>query len=200
MGTARILEPGRTRLAPAIAVAGGLTGRPRGDQLLTELEFGFAHGVAERAEIGAKAWATPGQDLWSWGAEANTRVQLWRSPDPNSGVDIALLPRVSYAQLGTGGTLYHTVAADLVGLVGINVGELSQVVLGVPILGIQTWFEESAEPLPSLRVGGSVGFAWYLSQCFVLMPELAFLYATLEVDQGNPMALFQATVSVYVEL
>lgn len=195
-GTARTLEPGTVRWSPAVTVSGAQHDQP--DELTAvepQLELGVHVGVVERLELGLRAWTLPSRRLWTWGLRLDTKIGLLRSSGGTGAVDLALAPRLGYHRLGTGGAFAEAGAFGLPLLVGIHTGERSQIVVG-PQIGGQVWVTDGAEPVWLLTLGGSLGIAFWISECFALMPEASIHWSTLDAAGDDRLWFFHFGLAV----
>lgn len=161
MGTARTIGRGKTQLLVAAEGMGSAT--HSGVGVLPQLELAGRYGFTDDVELGLKAWYL--------GAALDAKVQLIRSANPESGLDVAFDPTI-----GWGAPNKLTVAVPL--LLGFNFRGGHQLVLG-PRLVDQLWFDPAqpaARAVNALLAGMSVGFAWKISERVRLMPELSVLY------------------------
>jgi hypothetical protein len=192
MGTARTLPVGKTQfvVAPQAAYTkewsiAGLD--RRSDVLFPQFELGIHHGVTEDVEVGAKAWIL--------GFEVDTKVQLLRSPSDRSGIDLAIDPGIGYLGFTQAQSLSSTsltasqnsLSLYLPLLVGFNLGDGSQLVLG-PKLIDQVILPSSDTGAGNVLWGGaSFGYAWRIGN-FQLLPEVTVVY---------PMSVVQKTGATF---
>ena len=159
LGRARIVEPGRVELfgAPAAlvqAVSSGATVRPVGD-------VGARYGLDDRWELDAR--------ITTLGATVGPRIQLLRSADPGTGVDLLIAPALAY-------TSPDKLALEVPLLFGWNVGKGDQIVLAPRLVYQARLGDEGVSyPLSYVFAGGSIGFAWKVSRHFTVLPEVSML-------------------------
>lgn len=180
MGTARTIPKGTTQFHVALG------GQQLRDWSISDsgtletitfpaFELGVSHAVSESVEVGGK--------VWFLGAEVNSKFQLERSTSPDSGVDLALAPALSFYPLSgensagestTGGLAF----VHLPLLIGLNLGGGSQLVLGPRLSDTIVWGSAggSSETANIFWLGGSLGVAWRLGDTFLLMPEISANY------------------------
>ncbi len=114
MGTARVIPKGQTQFQV------GVGGQQLRDWTVSDtgvletitfpgFEMGVSHAVSDTVEVGGK--------IWLLGAELNSKFQLARSDSPQSGIDVALAPALSFypfssenaaGQKSTGGFAFAT--------------------------------------------------------------------------------------------
>lgn len=180
MGTARTLPKGSTQfwVAPEVVTVrdfGVNTGSPKSSASLVQVEAGVRYGITDSVELDAKAWEL--------GLSLGAKFQLFRSGSPDSGIDIAIDPAVAYLSYadtdgnsGSNNTSAGTATFYLPVLLGVNVGGGSQIVLAPKVVD-QVFFASGSSTYPNLLwAGGSLGFAWKLSDSFRLMPEVSAVY------------------------
>lgn len=161
MGTARTIGRGKSQLLVAAEGMGAVSGTGVG--VLPQLEIAGRYGLTDDVELGAKGWYL--------GAAIDAKVQLLRSPNPESGLDLAIDPT-----LGWSAPNKLTVGVPL--LLGVNVPGGHQLVIG-PRLVDELWFDPAlpaSRAANTLLAGTSLGFAWKISDRVRIMPELSFLY------------------------
>lgn len=199
MGTARTLAPGHTRWSPAVTLSGAATDQQaRVETLGPQMELGGDVGVTEGLELGARVWGLPSRSLWTWGARAEAKIQLYRPPNPNRGVAVALAPRAGWHQVGSGGAQGGAVILGVPLLVGVNIGGGSQVVLG-PEVGGQVWLGADTRPIPAWTLGGSLGLVWFVGDCFALAPEVAVHASSLDLAGDDRVWFFQFGLGVLLD-
>jgi hypothetical protein len=132
---------------------------------------GFAYGIAEGVELGARVWGvyTP-NFLTSFGGSLDSKWQLSRGK-----IDVALASSVGYHQLTLGGAPWHTFHATLPLLFGWNLGR-HQLVFG-PRVADYLLTAYGQNTVNSFWGGLSLGFAWRVSERIDLLPELVILYS-----------------------
>jgi len=180
MGTARTIPKGETQFHVAV---GGQQLRDWSTDTSGNLEtitfpafeFGASHAVTDNVEIGGK--------IWFLGAEINSKFQLLRSPSPDSGIDFALAPAISFYPLSGENNAGDTTSGGLAFfhlplLMGVNVGGGSQLVLGPRLSNTLVWGSAggSSESASIFWVGGSLGFAWKVGDSFRVLPEISIAY------------------------
>ncbi len=158
IGRARTLDPGRVEIfaapeAYAVMSEAGASVRPIA-------EAGVRVGATREVELDAR--------VSTLGVSLGPRVQLHRSEDPGSGVDVAIAPSLSW-------TYVDKLGLDTALIVGVNLGE-HQLVLSAR-LAYQMRFGVGGQsaPLGFLYAGGSIGVALRVDPHLFIMPELAVL-------------------------
>jgi hypothetical protein len=194
--TARTVAPGTVRWSPAVTVSGAAHDQPHAlSPVQPQLELGVHVGVSEGFELGVRAWTLPSKRLWTIGGRLDTKIALLRSPDPNGGLDLALAPRLAYQRVGTGGAVAEAGALSLPLLIGINTGERTQIVFG-PQVGGQVWLSDGADDVWLLTLGGSLGVAFWISDCFALFPEASIHWSTVDAAGDDRLWFFHFGLGV----
>jgi hypothetical protein len=139
-------------------------------------EAGLRYGATHDVELGARV-TTAGLTL-------GTRVQLERSPDPRSGVDVLIAPALAY-------TVQDKLALELPLLVGIDLGEHQLVIAPRIVYQMHLGVPFAQGPVSFLYAGASIGIAIRLDDHVALMPEIAAL-AQLYADAGYGSNLLDA--------
>lgn len=159
LGRARVVEPGEIEVwgAPSALVVATSTG----GSVRPVVVGGVRYGLTEVVELDA--------GLSSSGGSLGTRLQLARSPSLSQGLDLALAPSLVF-------TWPDKLAVDLPLLLGINLPERNQLVLAARAAYQQRYGAGGVpHPINYAYLGGSVGFAWQVSEHLALMPEVAML-------------------------
>ncbi|HEX9289586.1 MAG TPA: hypothetical protein VF904_08685 [Anaeromyxobacteraceae bacterium] len=186
MGTARTVERGELQVFAAanrsrtvIASPSG-TGAANTTPTFAQLEAGFRYGVTDGIEVGGSVWVL--------GAGAQGKLQLVRSPSPDTGVDVAL----AWAT-GLGGGSFpggidgdgvitwvstRIISAEAAVPVGFNVGGGSQLVVTTRL--VHHWYAVKVDGAASttsnvLFAGGSLAFAWKVAESVTVLPEVMVL-------------------------
>lgn len=174
LGRARVVDEGQVEVfvapeALVVASASGGSARPIG-------EGGVRYGLTDAVELDAR--------ITTLGVTAGPRIQLYRSEDPSSGVDVLIAPALAY-------TSTDKLALELPVLVGFNLGE-HQLVLA-PRVAYQMRFGAAGQdgPVSFVYLGGSVGFAIRVDPHVILLPEVALL-GEIYADPGYASNLARA--------
>jgi len=158
-GRARVVDEGHVEAWAApealmVTSGSGMSIRPIAD-------MGVRYGLTHSVELDAK--------LTSVGASVGPKLQLLRSPSRNSGLDLSAAPALSF-------TYADKVAVELPLLVGINLPHENQLVLAPRVAYLERFGVPGFDrPVSFAFVGGSVGFAWSVTEHLTLMPEMSFL-------------------------
>jgi hypothetical protein len=179
-GTARVIPKGDTQFQV------GVGGQQLREWSLDEtgvaesltfpgFELGVSHAVSDSAEVGGK--------IWFIGAELNAKFQLHRSESPESGIDVALAPAVSYFPFSSENSAGETVTVSfafvhLPLLVGVNLPGGSQIVLGPRISDtiVMASGGGTSESANVFWLGGSLGIAIKAGDKFRIMPQVSAMY------------------------
>ncbi len=179
-GTARVIPKGQTQFQ--IGVGGQqLRGWSKDTNGTLEsltfpgFELSVSHAVSDTTEVGGK--------IWLLGAELNSKFQLLRSESPESGIDVALAPAVSFFPFSAQNSAGEDVTAGfafvhLPLLVGINMSGGSQLVIGPRLSDTIVWSSGggSSDSANVFWLGGSLGFALKLGDTFRIMPQASVMY------------------------
>ena len=165
MARARIERPGHVELwvAPeaAIVATPGGDGKEAGASSRPVVEGGVRYGLSDHFELDARAG--------TFGLGAGARIQLLRAPTPSSGIDIALAPAIEY-------TLPDKPAIELPVQLGINLRDRDQLVLAARVVYQQHYGVGGVSgPVSFAYAGASIGYAWQVTRCVALMPEVSLL-------------------------
>jgi hypothetical protein len=140
--------------ALVVATPGG-DGQESGGSVRPMVEAGVRYGVTERIEVDGH--------VGTFGIAAGTRVQLVRSR-----FDLLVAPALVY-------TLLDKPALELPVVAGWNLGR-HQLIASARVVYQQHWGVGGVSgPVHFAYVGGSLGFAYQVSEHFALVPELALL-------------------------
>ena len=170
LGTARNLNPGQMVWSSAVSFMGTPIGREDVPANSSQIEVGFSAGITKRFKL-----------------------QLIRAKTPNSGVDLALAPRVAFQQLGTSAATWEAASTHLAIMLGINFPGGNQIVLS-PQVGGLFLLDRGTKPVDVLQVGASIGFAWKVARCITLMPNVTFLYSTLHMDGREDVWFYRVSL------
>jgi hypothetical protein len=187
-GTARTIEKGKGQFYVAL---GGIslqdfkTGSSgTGESLgLPTFELGGRYGVADGVEMGGK--------IFPIGAELNAKIALVR-PETPAGINVSVGPALSAYPFTTGGNTVTLAWIHLPLLVGMNFGG-SELVIAPRVSDL--FISNGSDSINTVFAGGSLGFAWKVSDGFRILPEVSFStpvwYAvkvggTTTSDQINP--------------
>lgn len=171
LSRARVLDPGRIEVWAAPEAVGVVSGD--GGSIRGIAEAGVRVGATREVELDAR--------LSTLGVTLGPRIQLHRSSDPRSGVDIALAPSVQW-------TYVDRLAIDTALQVGVNLGE-HQLVLAARI-AYQVRVR-GQRPTSFGYAGGSIGIALRVDPHVTLMPELA-LATQIAAEPGYASTLANA--------
>lgn len=182
-GRARVLAPGRNEVAlgPELTLLGTKI-TPQGVTLPSfQLTLSYHRGINERLELGSRLWGFSVEQagLQSWGGALDSKRQLRLRSNTGRGPDVAVAPSVGYHELRFGGTPEHTAFVSVPLLVGFNIGQRNQLVIG-PRIAWHAWWGESQKAQRHLSYGGSIGFIWPWGQHWTFMPELVLLWAPVD--------------------
>jgi len=200
MGSARVLDPGRVRLSPALSIGGAETDQKADvETLQPQLELGVSAGVIEDLEIGARVWSLPSTQLFTIGGQVNAKVQLYRPDNPRRGVHVALAPRLGFHHVGGPDIGANIMSVGLPLLIGITFGDQNELVFGPQVNGQVSWME-GASDIFSLSAGASVGGIFWVSDCFAIVPEASVQYSTLRAEGDDMVWLWQVGLGVLFDL
>jgi hypothetical protein len=167
MGTARTIEKGKGQFYVAL---GGISlqdfeqdaaGEANSIGLPT-FEFGGRWGVADGVEVGGKVFPI--------GAELNAKFALIR-PETPAGLNLAVGPAASVYAFPSDEDTFTLVWLHLPLLVGLNMGG-SELVIAPRISDLMV--SGGGDSINTVFAGGSLGFAWKVSDGFRILPEIAF--------------------------
>lgn len=158
LGRARVVDPGRLEVYGApeafvVATSSGASVRPMG-------EVGVRYGLVRDVELGAR--------LTTVGLTLGTRLQLLRSDDPTSGLDVLIAPALAYVA-------QDKLAVELPVSFGLNLGEHQLVLAPRLTYQMRLGVPSAPGPVSFFYLGGSVGVALRLDDHVSLMPEITFL-------------------------
>jgi hypothetical protein len=167
MGTARTIEKGKGQFYVAV---GGVSladfeQDASGESLsvgLPSFELGGRYGVADGVEVGGK--------IFPIGAELNAKIALVR-PETPSGLNLSVGPAASVYPFTTGDETVTLAWLHLPLLVGLNVGG-SELVIAPRISDLIV--TGGGDSINTVFAGGSLGFAWKVSDGFRILPEISF--------------------------
>jgi hypothetical protein len=188
MGTARTIEKGKGQFYVA---AGGISltsfstdssGNPESIGL-PSFELGGRYGVKDGVEVGGK--------IFPIGAELNAKFAVVR-PETPGGINVSVGPAVSAYPFTSGDNSFILAWLHLPVLFGFNVGG-SELVLAPRVSDLIV--ASGGDSINTVFAGGSLGFAWKVSDGFRILPEIslatpvAYLVksgSSTTADQINP--------------
>ena len=171
MGTAKTLPKGKSQMyvaTGAISLADFQQDSATGSYdsfTMPSFEVGGRFGVSERVEVGGK--------VWPLGAELNAKLGLARA-DEGGGLSLALAPAGSLYAFSSGDAKGTYVWLHLPVLVGLDLPGGSELTIGPRISDMIV--SSGGDTLNVVWLGGSLGFAWKVSDGFRILPELTFAY------------------------
>ena len=195
---ARTLPPSASQMTGGVEVGVAAPSNTENDAKLPWLNFtaGYRRGISEDVELGARVMAIGVKGFNALGVAGDVKVQLKKSEDPGTGVDIATGLVLAYQQPRLGTTPWHIGSAVVPLLIGHNFGK-HQLIWG-PRIAYEVWTGEGQDPIQMYYAGGSVAFAWRLSKHFEFVPELAMLYSPIQL--GGEAAAENQTGAVFTQL
>lgn len=200
MGSARVLDPGKMRVAPSITVGGAETDQKADiETVQPQLELGASIGVIEDFELGLRIWTLPSKEFYTVGGQLSAKLQLYRPIDPTSGVHISIAPRLSYHRVGTPDAGVNAVAIGVPLLIGITFGDMNELVLG-PQIGGQLLSMDGGSDIYAVTVGSSVGAVLWVSECFALVPEVSVHWSSLTAENDDQIWFWQAGIGVLFDI
>ena len=159
MGRAHVVDRGHVEVwgAPeALVVAtGGGGGQEGGASVRPLVEAGVRYGATDRIELDAR--------VGTFGIGLGSRLQLWRA----QRFELLAAPGLAF-------TLPNKPALELPVVAGVNVRDRDQIVVSARVVYQQRWGGVTS-PLHFAYIGGSLGYAWQLTEHVALMPEVALL-------------------------
>lgn len=163
MGSARTIGDGRSQTWVAtggarLHEAGGSTTGAREATDVPYFELGARYGVTDRVELGGK--------ILSLGLELNAKVALRRT-ESTDGLNVSVGTAASVYSFSAMGVTARSAWLHLPVLLGFALGGSELVI--APRLSAVTIFGGG----PGLFAGGSLGFAWKVTDGFRFLPELS---------------------------
>lgn len=148
--------------------------------------IGYRRGVADRVELGGRAWFFGLPANHSLGAALDGKVQLLRGAE-GKGIHVGTGLSLGYHQAQLGGTPWHSFTAWAPLLFGQDFGP-HQFVLG-PRGGASLWTGEGQNPVWVPWIGASTGVSLRPVKHTEIMPEIVLVYSPMrfngEVDNAQ---------------
>jgi len=166
MGTARTIEQGKGQFYVAV---GGISltnfstdSSGNAESIgLPSFELGGRYGVRDGVEVGGK--------IFPIGAELNAKFALVRPQEP-SGLHVAIAPAISAYPFTAGDNTVVLAWLHLPVLLGLEVGG-SELTISPRLSDLL--ISNGPDSVNTLFAGGSIGFAWKVSDGFRILPELS---------------------------
>lgn len=167
MGTARTLEKGKGQFYVALggtSLQSFETNSAGNTESigLPSFELGGRYGVADGVEMGGK--------IFPVGAELNAKIALVR-PETPAGLNVSIGPAVSAYPFTSGDNSVLLAWLHLPVLCGFNFGG-SELVIAPRISDLI--LSDGANSINTVFLGGSLGFAFKVSDGFRILPEVSF--------------------------
>ena len=165
MARTRIQRPGHVELWAApegyLVVAPSTGAHEFGITPRGVVEGGVRYGATDHLELDAR--------VGTFGLELGPRIQLLRAPTPDAGFDIALAPAVEF-------TFPDKPALELPLQVGWNFTGGHQLIASARLVyQDHVGVGGVTGPVSFMYAGASIGFAYRVTHCVSILPELAML-------------------------
>jgi hypothetical protein len=191
METARVLDQGVQQYVIGPELNGGGIDDSDAKIGVPEVSFGIRRGLGHKLEVDTKLMVLPlGEVITSLGAEAALKAQIYEG----DRFEIAVLAGGGYRYLSSSGARWEAVYANVPVLLGINVRDHDQIVIG-PRIGISRWYSSGSRAVSMPQIGSSLGYAWAVRPSLTILPEVSWLYSPVPF-QGREAGTALVTASI----
>lgn len=183
LGRATTIERGRVQVSGGLDVSLVSMNRAATDPVRLpwlDVVAGVRYGLADRVEIGGRAWAIGVRGLAMWGVAADTKIALLRSSERGAGWNAATAASIGYHQVLVGGTPLHALTLTVPLLFGIDLGR-DQLFFGPRVTG-QVWTGQGQGAIEAFSFGASAGYSIAFGDRFELIPEIVLMWMPISLN------------------
>ena len=198
LGTARTLDAGNFQYGGELITGAAVLEREDAETTALQMGASFSYGVTDHVEIGSRVWGIPALTEWTWGGELQAKFQVVRPENPSGTFQLSLAPRVAFHQLGKAESTWEHMSGTLAVMMGFSPNDELQFII-TPQFGGDLLMNAGSNDVIAFHAGGSIGVAWSVQACTTVLPNITFMYTDAALTDGEPIWLYQISISLLLD-